>query len=266
MDFIEQIGRTVEEAVNTALKALGVSREEVEVEVLAEESRGILGSILGYSSAKVRVTKKPAAARAVERASPVADSEAAPVAPRERRAPRVAPAEGAEHSALATRAAEIADEILKLMGLDAQAIIIGDDPEEVSLDIHSDDDLGLLIGKHGQTLASLQLIVALIVNRNALPEDRRRIIIDAEGYRERRDRALEAMARSAAQRATRTGRPVTIDSLTARERRIIHVTLADDPSVATRSEGEEPNRSIIITADRREGYSRRPDAHERSRR
>jgi len=259
MDSVERTGRTVGEAVAAALKALGVSREEVEVEVLAEESRGILGSILGYSSAKVRVTKKAAVAMPAESERPAPERETAPVSPRERETRQLPPADGAEHSELATHAAEIADKILQLMGIDAHAIIAGDDPEGVSLEVHSEDDLGLLIGKHGQTLASLQLIVALMANRTVAPEDRRRIIMDAEGYRARRDRALESMARSAAQRAERSGRPVTIASLTPRERRVIHVTLATDPSVTTRSEGEEPNRSIIITARRDERYHPRPD-------
>ena len=137
------------------------------------------------------------------------------------------------------------------MGLNATAEVIEDDAESVSIDIRSGDDIGLLIGKRGQTLAALQLIVAMMVNRGQPPENRRRVILDAEGYRARRDRTLQAMARSAAQRAKRSGRPVTLSSLNPRERRIIHVTLAEDPSVQTRSEGEDPDRSIIVTARRR---------------
>ena len=263
MESIERTGRTVEEAVSAALKALGVSREDVEVEVLSQESRGILGSILGYSSAKVRVTRKAAPPERVERERPAAEREAPPAEGTQRERPvarrETPPApggEGVERSELAVRAAEIADAIVKLMGIDAHAVIVGDDADGVSLEVHSDDDLGLLIGKHGQTLSALQLIVAIMANRSLDPEERRRVIIDAEGYRARRDRALESMARSAAQGAKRSGQPVTISSLTPRERRIIHLTLADDPSVTTRSEGEDPDRSIIITARRAERYSR----------
>jgi spoIIIJ-associated protein len=245
MESIEQTGRTVDEAVNAALKALGASREEVEVEVLSQESRGILGSILGYSSARVRVTRR-APPRPAERERQPAEPESQPVAP----------AEAGEHSELALRAAEIADQVVRLMGIEAHAVIADDGPEAVSLEIHGDDDLGLLIGKHGQTLAALQLIVAMMANRQLEPDQRQRVIIDAEGYRARRDRALQAMAQSAAQRATRSGRAVTIPSLTPRERRIIHLTLADDPSVTTSSEGEEPNRAVIITPRRREGHGR----------
>jgi spoIIIJ-associated protein len=259
MDSIERTGRTVEEAVAAALEALGVSREEVEVETLSEERRGMLGSILGYSSAKVRVTKKAPAAKPVERERPAAAREAPSASPvererpvAEREAPRAPRVEGVEYSGLALRATEIADEIIDRMGINARALIVGDDVEGVSLEVHSDDDLGLLIGKHGQTLSALQLIVAMMANRNLAPDERRRVIIDAEGYRARRDQSMESMALSAAESAKRTGQPVTIDSLTPRERRIIHVTLADDPSVSTRSEGEEPNRSIIISAHRGE--------------
>jgi spoIIIJ-associated protein len=260
MDSIEQTGRNVEDAVAAALKALGASRDEVEVEVLSQESRGILGSILGYSSAKVRVTRKAPAARPVER-------EPQPVEREPRRAepqpipPRAAEVgEQGERSELAARAAEIADEIVRLMGLSAKTIVVEDGPEGVSLEIHSDDDLALLIGKHGQTLSALQLIVAMMANRPLPPDDRRRVIIDAEGYRARRERSLQSMARSAAERAKRSGRPVTIPSLNARERRIIHLALADDPAVTTRSEGEEPDRSIIITA---RGGERERDRHGR---
>jgi len=221
MRSIEQSGRNVEEAVQAALKVLGVSRDQVDVEVLAEESRGLLG-ILGYSEAKVRVTVK---------------------------------------AGLAERAAALVTEILGLMGIDGRVEIAREDEEAIHLNIHSSGDLGLLIGKRGQTLAALQLLVAIIANRGQPPDQRKRIILDAEGYRERRERALEAMARSAAQRAARTGREVRIESLNARERRIIHLALAGDPSVTTRSEGEEPERTIIVAPRR----TRQRDRSDRSR-
>ncbi|UCC68756.1 MAG: protein jag [Armatimonadota bacterium] len=207
MQSVEQSGRTVDEAVQAALKALGVSRDEVDVEVLAEESRGILG-ILGYSEAKVRVSVRPG---------------------------------------LAQRALDILTRIVELMGIDAEAEITADESEGVHLELHGSRDLGLLIGKQGQTLAALQLLVAMMANRGQPPDKRKRIVLDAEGYRARRERILSGTARSAAERAKRTGRQVTLDSLTPRERRIVHLALADDPGVSTRSEGEDPHRSVIIT-------------------
>lgn len=210
MQSVERSGRTVDEAVDAALEELGVSRDEAEVEVLAEQKAGIFG-ILGHSEARVRVTAK---------------------------------------ATLADRAIEVLTSILELMDVDAQAEIVEQDPESVSINISSAADLGLLIGKRGQTLAALQLIVAMMANRDQPPEQRKRVVLDAEGYRERRERTVRAMARSAAQRAQRSGRPVALEALTPRERRIVHLTLAEECGINTRSEGEEPNRSVIVSARR----------------
>jgi len=249
MESIEQTGRTVDEAVDTALKRLGVQRQDVDVEVLAEESRGLLG-ILGYSAAKVRVTlRKPVLAE--ERAE-----EEQPEPEFEPTQAEVLQEESIiEPSELAERARDIGLEIIDLMGIRAGMVIVRDDDEGVAINIHSEDDVGLLIGKRGQTLSSLQLIVAMMANREMPQEERRRIILDAEGYRARRDRALQTMALSAARRAKRSGRPVTMSSLTPRERRVIHIALAEDPGVSTRSEGEDPNRSVVVVPRRRSGSS-----------
>jgi spoIIIJ-associated protein len=210
MRSIDQSGRNVEEAVQHALKSLGVTREQVEVEVLAEETRGLLG-ILGHTEAKVRVTVKPG---------------------------------------VAERALEVLTEILQHMNLDATPEISADDAEGVQINIRGGSDLGLLIGKRGQTLAALQLLTAMIANRQQPLEQRKKVILDAEGYRERRERALEAMAQNAADRAKRSGREVALEALTPRERRIVHMALANDPGVTTRSEGEDPDRIVIVSPRR----------------
>jgi len=222
MQSIEQTGRTVEEAVAAALKALGVERDQVEVEVLAQESRGLLG-ILGHTQAKVRVTVTPSGQAAAE-PGPASD--------------------------LAKHACDLIAEILRLMELEGAPEITAEEPDAVYINIHTEADLGLIIGRHGQTLAALQLLVAMIANRGLAPEARKKVILDVEGYRERRERALNAMARNAAERAKRTGRPVTIKSLNPRERRIVHLALANDSSVTTRSEGQDPDRAIIIAPRR----------------
>lgn len=210
MQSIEQSGRTVEDAVNAALKMLGVSRDEVEVEVLAEESRGLLG-ILGHTEAKVRVTRK---------------------------------------AGLAERAAEITREILRLMEVEATVTIDADSPEGVEISVDAETDLGLLIGKRGQCLAALQLIVAMMANRQLDPESRRRVILDVGGYRERRERALKTMAHNAAGRAKRSGQSVSLEPLNARERRIVHLALAEESGVTTRSEGTDPRRYIVVVPKR----------------
>ncbi len=236
MESVEQSGRTVEEAVAAALKALAVTRDQVNVDILAHESRGLLG-ILG-SPARVRVTLKQSGAPAVE---PSPSPSPAP----EPRPP--APALTGPASELATSSRDLLAHILSLMGVDATPELISDDEEGVEINVRTDTDMGLLIGRHGQTLAALQLIVAMMANRSLPPDDRRRVILDVEGYRGRREIALRAMARASADRAKRSGRPVRLDSLTSRERRIIHLALADDSDVTTRSEGEDPERVIIIS-------------------
>jgi spoIIIJ-associated protein len=210
MRSIEETGRTVDEAVEAALKALAITRDEAEIEVLAEEKAGLLG-ILGHTEARVRVTAK---------------------------------------ATLGDRAVEILTKILDLMGLDVEVELVADDAEAVSIDMRSDNDTGILIGKRGQTLAALQLIVAMMANRDQPPELRKRVVLDAEGYRDRRERTVRAMARTAAQRAERTGRPVTLEALNPRERRIVHLALGEERGVTTRSEGEDPNRVVIVSPRR----------------
>jgi spoIIIJ-associated protein len=259
MESIEQTGRTVEDAVKSALKVLGVAREQVDIEVLSQETRGLLG-ILGYSEAKVRVTVKPGAAPA----PPAPEREPAPehileeleAEPLQEEAEPSAPI--AEPSPLAVHARDLTAEILRLMEVTARPEVVAEDAETVEINIRESSDLGLLIGKHGQTLSSLQLIVAMMVNRTLPQEERKRIVLDAAGYRERREQALTAMARHAADRAKRTGREVPLQPLNARERRVVHLALAEDAEVSTRSEGEEPERHIVIVPKHRRREPRSP--------
>jgi spoIIIJ-associated protein len=247
MQSMEQTGRTVDEAVAAALKVLGVTRDQVEVEVLAQESRGVLG-IFGHTQAKVRVT---VTTPSPSRGRPPAEAEA----PAET-APPPAPIAGPP-SSLAQHARDLLADMLQRMNIEGTPEIASEDPEGIYINIRTQADIGLIIGRRGQTLAALQLLVAMMANRPLPADQRRRIILDAEGYRERRERSLSAMARSAADRALRTGRPVTINNLNPRERRIVHLALAEDSSVSTRSEGEDPERIIVISP--RDAPRRSPD-------
>lgn len=241
MPSIEQSGRSVDEAVEAALKALGVSREEVEVEVLAKESRGLLG-ILGTTEARVRVTTVSAGAGPAARPA-VSPAVRPAVSPRA--GPVVSPGL-TDVGDLAQRAADLLTAMLDHMGIPGDVRVTSDDAEAVRIEVYNCPDVGLVIGKRGQTLAALQLLVAMMSNRPQPLEERRRIILDAEGYRARREQTLQSMANSAAARAKRSGREVSLVALDPRERRIVHLALADDPGVTTRSEGEEPNRSVLI--------------------
>ena len=123
------------------------------------------------------------------------------------------------------------------------------------IDLHEEDDvlvatctggnLGLLIGKHGQTIDAIQYLVNAIVFR-ALPDERQHVVVDASGYRARREATLASIARRSAERARQFGDRVELEPMTAVERKVVHVTLKDYPGVATTSEGTEPNRFVVV--------------------
>ena len=106
-------------------------------------------------------------------------------------------------------------------------------------------DLGVLIGRHGQMIDSLQYLANAIAHR-ALGDERRRIVIDAAGYRARRASTLEGLARRTAEQASATGRRIELEPMSAAERRIVHEVLKEDPEVTTASEGTEPNRYVVV--------------------
>ena len=115
---------------------------------------------------------------------------------------------------------------------------------ELSIDLNG-DDMGVLIGKRGQTLDSLQYLVSLVVNKDV--DDYIRVKVDTENYRERRKETLENLAKNIAYKVKRTRRPVSLEPMNPYERRIIHSALQNDKYVTTHSEGEEPFRKVVIT-------------------
>jgi len=231
MKSIELTGKTIDEIRAQAAAQLGVPEDQVDLEII-EERRGLLGLLGGGLTA--RATAKQAAepaAEAVEEAQEPAEPESAPDAE-------------AQLARLANRAEEVSNEILRLMAVDvtARAAEIGQD--EVTVDL-TGDDIALVIGKHGDTLDALQLLVAIVANRQS--ELNARVVLDAEGYRDRRRRSLEATALEHAARARETQREVVIRDLKAYERRIVHLALRDDPGVETYSEGEGRHRNLVIS-------------------
>lgn len=207
MKEIEVTAATAEEAWAQALETLGVPAEQAEMEIIAEKTTGGLFGVLGQVKREVTVRV------------------------------RVRDNRGQE-------AVERLQTLLDLMNVDADVSLVGENEEEVQLNI-SGPDLGLVIGSFGQTLNALQLLVNIMINRGW--KERRRVVVDAEGYRERRRRSLENLALSSARRAKEEKREVILEDLRAAERRIIHTTLQHDPDVITFSEGEEPHRRLIIS-------------------
>ncbi|MSQ15169.1 MAG: protein jag [Dehalococcoidia bacterium] len=221
MEGLEVSARTVEEAIGQALDNLGVARSEVTIEVLNEGRSGILG--FGAENARVRVT-------------PVAETTAEPL-----------------YAASTARAVII--DLLEAMGIEANVEEVAPPVEDANDNIRAiafdvrGEDLGILIGRRGQTLASLQYLVNLIVNRKLT--QRTLIIVDIEGYRQRRVASLNNMALRLAERVRASGRPITLEPMAAGERRVIHIALHDFADIVTQSIGEGDNRKVSIALRRR---------------
>ncbi len=243
MEPIELTGKSLEEIRSQAAEQLGVAEDALDVEVI-EERRGLLG-LLGSKELRARVTVR-------EVAVPETTAETEPEPPQEPGAeaqPAAAeePAPEAtddELARLANRAEQVANRILQMMGIAVTAHARGISEDEVHVEL-SGEDIALVIGKHGDTLDALQLLVAIIANRGA--ETTARVVLDAEQYRDRRVRALESAAHAHALKAKQSGREVVIRDLKAFERRVIHLALRDDPEVETYSEGEGRHRNLVIS-------------------
>jgi len=202
MKTIEKQGKTVEEAIQLALEELKVKREEVDVEVLEEGNRGILGFL--SKMAKVRVTVKPKPDEV---------------------------------------AAKFLEGLLKHFGISCK---IECELEENVLNIViSGDNAGILIGKHGNTLDAIQYLTSLVVNRTS--NEFIRVLLDAENYREKREKALQRLAIKLANKVKESKRSITLEPMYPNERRIIHTALQKDPKVTTKSIGKEPNRRVVIS-------------------
>jgi spoIIIJ-associated protein len=220
---VEATGETVGEAKWAALRELermapGIDRDGVRFQVVSEGERGLLG--VGYAPARVLAT----VARPLE-----ADVEIS--------------ASDSEEAAIAR---ELVERVVSTLALDASVRV---DEEDEILATVTGGDLGVLIGRHGQMIDALQYLANAIAHRK-LGDDRRRIVIDAAGYRARRSTTLEGLARRSAERATATGHRVELEPMSAVERRIVHEALKDDPEVTTLSEGTEPNRFVVVVPRR----------------
>jgi spoIIIJ-associated protein len=219
---VEASGETVGEAKWQAMRELerlvpGLERDRVRFEVLSEGERGLLG--VGYSPARVIA--------ATDAPVPASDGQA--------------PDEPTSSEGALVR---------ELLGLAAGALGI---PCTVHVEEREDEivatltgpDLGIVIGRHGQTIDALQYLANAMAHR-ALGSERLPITVDAAGYRARRLAMLESLARQSAQRAAATSRRVELEPMTAVERKIVHELLKDDPEVETVSEGSEPNRYVVV--------------------
>ena len=222
---VEATGETVGEAKWQALRDLermapGLDKATVRFEVVSEGERGLLG--VGYSPARVVASVD----------APVVSESAVAAA--------------ADESELAADLRELLTRITAALDIDCRVEVAEDD--EVVTGSLSGDDLGLLIGRHGQTIDAIQYLANAVAYR-AYGDDRKSVVVDAAGYRERRRETLEALAMRSAEQAKSTGEPVDLEPMSSIERRIVHLRLQDEPGVSTSSEGDEPYRYVVVLSD-----------------
>ncbi|MDQ3822667.1 MAG: protein jag [Actinomycetota bacterium] len=217
---VEATGETVGEAKWAALRELerlapGLDKSAVRFQVVSEGERGLLG--VGYAPARV-VASAPTAPAPVTR-------------------------ETADESPVAALAREVVERIVAATGIQCRVDVVeGDESVVVSC---SGRDLGVLIGRHGQTIDAIQYLANAIVHRTH-QDEAKDVVVDAEGYRERRRAALEALAVRSAKRVLEEGEPVELEPMTAVERKVVHLRLKEFEGVETASEGTEPNRFVVI--------------------
>jgi spoIIIJ-associated protein len=251
--------KTVEEAIEQGLSQLGLSRDQVEIQVLNEGKRGIFG--LGSEEAVVRLIPKSPSITETPAASPVAKP--AEIEPEPEETPPPAPvaqpeeAEESEYDDIPVhdrRALEIAQrhltKMLEMMGISAEIVVrpapdLVDPGDEVPLVLDiTGRDLGILIGRRNETLQALQYVVRLMVSKEM--GSWQRVVVDVESYRSRRRQTLHQMAKRMAERAVANRERVVLEAMPPYERRIIHMTLRDHPAVITKSIGRENNRKVTI--------------------
>lgn len=207
LEYIEFSAKTVNEAVTEACQKFGVTSDKLDYEVLEEGSSGFLG-----------IGSKPAVIKAAVKIEEVSVEDAAK---------------------------NFLNDVFAAMNM-MVAVDVKYDEADKSMDIDlSGDEMGVLIGKRGQTLDSLQYLVSLVVNKGS--EDYIRVKVDTENYRERRKETLENLAKNIAYKVKRTKRSVSLEPMNPYERRIIHSALQNDRYVTTYSEGEEPFRRVVVT-------------------
>jgi spoIIIJ-associated protein len=261
MDYIQVSAKTVEDAVLEAAMKLATTREHLEYEVIEKGSTGFLGfgakpavikarALSDEEIAKAEVKEEPVkevvkqeVKKEVKKAEPVkaVKEETVEKAAEEAKAPvKKDTVLGKEISA-----EDFLKDVFKAMDMVVD-IKVTENKEENTMDIElSGEEMGVLIGKRGQTLDSLQYLVSLVVNKYS--DEYVRVKIDTENYRERRKETLENLARNIAYKVKRTRKTVSLEPMNPYERRVIHSALQNDRYVTTHSEGEEPYRRVVVT-------------------
>ena len=255
MDYIRVSAKTVEDAVLEAAMKLATTREHLEYEVIEKGSAGFLGFGAKEAVIKARaLTDEEIENAKNEEIEPVVEvkqeiekevKKEVTVEKKEEAQKAEETVKKAEITGKEISAEDFLKDVFKAMNMVVD-IKVTKNEEEKTLDIElSGEEMGVLIGKRGQTLDSLQYLVSLVVNKYS--DDYIRVKIDTENYRERRKETLENLARNIAYKVKRTRKPVSLEPMNPYERRVIHSALQNDRYVTTHSEGEEPYRRVVVT-------------------
>ena len=261
--WIEISAKTVDDAINEGLARLGTTSDKMEVDVIERESSGFLG-LFGKHDAKVRVRLKEIKPAPVMEKKVVKDNKPASVRnnvetkteeklvadiqrkPKKKfdEIEKLEPVSADRQEKAKTDAIKFLTDVFKAMKLEASINVEFDTAEnELSIDVKA-EDMGVLIGKRGQTLDSLQYIVSLAINKDS--NEYVKVKLDSENYRIRRKETLENLAKNIASKVKRTGRQVSLEPMNSFERRIIHSALQGDPDCETFSEGNDPYRKVVV--------------------
>lgn len=237
MEYKEFSGKTVDDAITEACQKFMVTSDRLDYEVVDKGSSGFLGIGTKPAVIKARILYENS-----KKAEPVKESK------EEKKVTTVEKNETVSESAAVTGndPREFLEKVFKAMELDVNVKV-----EQIGNDMNielSGDEMGVLIGKRGQTLDSLQYLTSLVVNRGS--NEYIRVKVDTENYRKRRKDTLENLAKNLAYKVKRTKRPVTLEPMNPYERRVIHSALQNDKYVSTHSEGDEPFRRVVITLNK----------------
>lgn len=260
---MEFFGRNVDEAIFHGLVEMGLTIDQVKIEIVQRESKGLFG--LGAKNAVVRLSELETPVTPVfetvprqEKPSPAprtnenkhVDSRKRSGKTSDQRKPQAEKDrfEYDEELAKTNPAAVFLSDLLKAMHIEA-TVQAAQTNDGLRLNILSETD-GLLIGHRGETLDSIQYLVSLYLNKDRKENAYSRVTVDTEGYRARREETLRKLARRTAAKVVKTGRPVTMEPMNPYERRILHSSLQNFHGVTTYSEGEEPNRAVTIAPDK----------------
>ncbi len=231
MEYVEFTGKTVDDAITEACQKFTITSDRLEYEVIEKGTAGIFGFAAKPAIIKARVF------------DPNAPKEEKPAVEEAKDAGTEKKEEAPKAEAEAVDPKEFLEKIFAAMNMKVNISVETVD-NEMNIDL-SGDDMGVLIGKRGQTLDSLQYLTSIVVNKGR--KEYIRVKVDTENYRSRRKETLENLAKNLAYKAKRTKNPVSLEPMNPYERRIIHSALQNDKYVTTHSEGEDPYRKVIIT-------------------